>query len=93
MPKCSFCGKEERAFKGLHLIRNSGAIDYYCTSKCRNNANKLKRDKRKVRWAEAFHLVRAKAKAKKEAAVKAEKESGKEVKKEVKKKVTKKKSK
>jgi ribosomal protein L24E len=27
-----------------------------------NNALKLKRDKRKIRWTEAFHEVRAKAK-------------------------------
>jgi len=61
MTKCVFCGKEEYSFKGQHLIRNIGAVDYFCSSKCRNNALKLKRDKRKVRWTEAFHIARDKA--------------------------------
>lgn len=54
MTKCTFCGKEEYAFKGLHLIKNDGSIAYFCSSKCRFNALKLKRDKRKVRWTSAF---------------------------------------
>ncbi|MBI5803705.1 50S ribosomal protein L24e [Candidatus Pacearchaeota archaeon] len=61
MTKCTFCGKEENPHKGLHLIRNSGSIDYFCSSKCRKNSTKLKRDKRKVRWTEAFHVTRDKA--------------------------------
>jgi large subunit ribosomal protein L24e len=63
MTKCVFCGKDESPHKGLHLIRNSGAVDYFCSSKCRKNSLKLKRDKRKVRWTEAFHVTREKAKA------------------------------
>ena len=54
MVKCVFCGKDEYAFKGLHLIRNDGTINYFCSSKCRLNALKLGRDKRKVKWTEAF---------------------------------------
>ncbi len=54
MVKCVFCGKDEYAFKGLHLIRNDGTINYFCSSKCRLNALKLGRDRRKVRWTEAF---------------------------------------
>ena len=50
MTKCSFCGKEEYAFKGIHLIKNDGSISYFCSSKCRVNALKLKRDKRKLKW-------------------------------------------
>lgn len=61
MPKCVFCGKDKDAFRGLHLIRNDGSITYFCSSKCRRNALNLKRDKRKVRWAEAFHITREKA--------------------------------
>lgn len=68
MVKCVFCGKEELAHKGVHLVRNTGSVDYYCSSKCRVNANKLKRDKRKVRWTEAFHITREKSRAKAKAA-------------------------
>jgi len=64
MTKCVFCGKEEHAFKGIHLIKNDNTVNYYCSSKCRLNALKLKRDKRKVKWTEAFREKRKKSKAK-----------------------------
>ena len=54
MTKCSFCGREESPHKGLHLIKNDGSINYFCSSKCRRNALNLRRDKRKVHWTEAF---------------------------------------
>lgn len=60
MTKCVFCGREERYFKGTHVMKNNGTIAYYCSSKCRKNAEKLGRDKRKVRWTEAFHITRDK---------------------------------
>jgi|SRR3989338_5324279 len=50
MTKCVFCGREEHDFKGVHLIKNDGVIDFYCSSKCRKNSLKLKRDKRKMKW-------------------------------------------
>ncbi len=62
MTKCAFCGKEESPFRGIHLIKNDGTIAYYHSSKCRKNALKLKRDRRKVRWTEAFHVARVKSK-------------------------------
>ena len=74
MVKCVFCGKDSSSFKGVHLLRNDGTTSYYCTSKCKRNALNLKRDKRKVRWAEAFHERRAKAKEKSAEKVKIEKE-------------------
>ena len=61
MTKCVFCGKDEKPFRGLHLITNSGTVKYFCSKKCRLNSTKLKRDKRKVRWTEAFHQTREKA--------------------------------
>lgn len=64
MTKCSFCGKDEEYFKGINLIKNDGSVVYFCSSKCRVNALKLKRDKRKVRWTEAFHEKRNKNRAK-----------------------------
>ncbi len=54
MVKCVFCGKEEYAFRGLHLIKNDGSIAYFCSSKCRLNALKLKRDKRKIKWTDSY---------------------------------------
>lgn len=64
MVKCSFCGKEEYAFKGVHLIKNDGSIAYFCSSKCRLNALKLKRDKRKVMWTAAYRETIEKKKEK-----------------------------
>lgn len=61
MTKCTFCGKEERYYKGINLIRNVGTVSFFCSSKCRKNSEKLGRDKRKVRWTEAFHITREKA--------------------------------
>lgn len=63
MTKCTFCGKDENPHKGLHLIRNTGTINYFCSSKCRKNTLKLHRDKRKIRWTSAFHETREKARA------------------------------
>ncbi len=65
MVKCIFCGKEEREYKGIHLMKNDGEIAFYCSHKCRMNALKLNRDKRKVRWTEAFHIARQKSVEKK----------------------------
>lgn len=64
MTKCVFCGKEEKDFKGTSLIKNDGSVNYFCSSKCMKNSGNLNRDKRKVRWAEAFHITREKARNK-----------------------------
>jgi len=49
MPKCTFCGKVYPVMKGLSLARNSGEVDYYCSSKCRKNAQ-LGRKPEKLAW-------------------------------------------
>ncbi len=64
MVKCIFCGKEESPHRGLHLFKNDGSLSYFCSSKCRKNTIKLKRDKRKMKWTEAFHITRDKANVK-----------------------------
>jgi|SRR3989338_1596527 len=69
MTKCFFCGKEEYAHKGVHLIRNTGVVQFFCSSKCRKNSIKLKRDKRKIRWTNAFHETREKARERAKAVV------------------------
>ena len=63
MVKCVFCGCEQESFMGMHLITNVGKVEYYCSSKCRKNALKLKRDKRKLKWTEAYRIAREKARA------------------------------
>ncbi len=64
MTKCNFCGREDSPHKGLHLIKNDGKVAFFCSSKCRKNAMNLGRDNRKMRWAEAFHITRQKARDK-----------------------------
>ena len=64
MVKCVFCGKEEPYFRGIHLIGNDGSVSYYCSSKCRKNALKLKRDRRKLKWTVAHREERVKTIAK-----------------------------
>jgi large subunit ribosomal protein L24e len=83
MVKCTFCGKEEKEYKGIHVIKNTGTVNYYCSSKCRTNSEKLKRDKRKIRWTEAFHITREKARAR-EAETKEKREKERAAKKELK---------
>jgi len=83
MTKCVFCGKDESQYKGVHLIANDGSVNFFCSSKCRKNALKLKRDKKKLKWTEAFRINREKAK--KQANAEAQKEQKIEEKKEDKK--------
>ena len=61
MVKCNFTGKEEHAFKGIHLLKNDGTVEYYSNSKAKKNALKLKRDKRALKWTEAYGIVKQKA--------------------------------
>ncbi len=62
--KCVFCGVEQEDYKGVYFIKNDGSVNYYSSGKCRKNHMKLGRDRRKVKWAEAFHLQRDKRLAK-----------------------------
>ena len=58
--KCVFCGRTQEDYKGVYLLKNEGVAQYYCSNKCRKNNLKLKRDRVKMRWTEAFHLMRQK---------------------------------
>lgn len=60
MTKCVFCGREEHSFKGISLIKNDGTVNYFCSGKCRKNAIKLGRDKKRFKWTEAFRVERQK---------------------------------
>ena len=57
MTKCVFCGDEAHFFQGVNRIKNDGVVDFYCSQKCQKNALKLGRDKRKVKWTEAYKLT------------------------------------
>ncbi|MEM2960815.1 MAG: 50S ribosomal protein L24e [Candidatus Bathyarchaeia archaeon] len=64
MPKprvCSFCGREFPAGTGMLYVRNDGMVLWYCSSKCRKNSLKLKRDSRKLKWTE-YHGKKEKGK-------------------------------
>jgi len=49
--RCSFCGNEVRLGFGITYVRNDGTTKSYCSSKCKVNDLKLKRDPRKLKWA------------------------------------------
>ena len=61
MTKCVFCGYEDNPYKGVHLIGNDGSINFYCSGKCRKNALNLGRDKKKLKWTEAYGISKQKA--------------------------------
>ncbi len=48
---CSFCGKSIPAGTGLMYVKNDGSILYFCSSKCKKNMLKLRRDPNKLKWA------------------------------------------
>jgi len=50
MPRCSFCKQNYEFPRGLTYILNDGNILYFCSSKCRRNQLKLKRDNKRVNW-------------------------------------------
>jgi large subunit ribosomal protein L24e len=65
--KCVFCGKEQEDFRGTYYMKNDGSKNYYCSSKCMKSSLKLKRDKKKFRWAEGFHVMRDKKRVREKA--------------------------
>lgn len=52
--KCSFCGGQIEPGTGLLFVRNDGALLWFCSSKCRKNALKLKRNPRKIKWVKSL---------------------------------------
>jgi len=58
--KCTFCGKEQEDYKGVYLIKNDSTILYFSSGKCLKNYSKLKRDRKKIKWTEAFREVKNK---------------------------------
>jgi|TARA_B100000959_G_C14666801_1_gene494745 large subunit ribosomal protein L24e len=58
--KCTFCGDDIIASYGITYIRNDGVIQHFCSSKCRKNTQKLKRDPRKYKWTAAYQKPQSK---------------------------------
>lgn len=48
--KCSFCNKKIEPGTGTMHITKEGKTIYFCSSKCKKNMLKLKRNPRKVKW-------------------------------------------
>ena len=49
MPRCTFCKDSYEWPRGLTVIQKDGSVKFYCSSKCRKNAN-LGRNSKKVKW-------------------------------------------
>lgn len=83
LAKCAFCGKEHEDYLGTYYIKNDGSTLYFSSSKCMKSHLKLKRDRRKFKWTQAFHEQRDKrlAKAKEVEEIKKKKKAEKAVKK------------
>ncbi|MDP9197243.1 MAG: 50S ribosomal protein L24e [Thermoproteota archaeon] len=51
---CFFCGRQIPAGDGIMLVKNDGAMQWTCSSKCKKNLRKLKRDPRKMKWTDKY---------------------------------------
>ena len=49
MPVCSFCKGQYEFPRGTTVVEKDGTIKFYCSSKCRKNAN-MGRQPKKVNW-------------------------------------------
>lgn len=51
---CSFCGREMEKGTGVLYVRRDGSMLNFCSSKCRKNMLKLKRNPRKLKWTARY---------------------------------------
>ncbi len=49
MPACSFCKQGYEFPRGTTVVHRDGTAKYYCSSKCRKNAE-MGRDNKKAKW-------------------------------------------
>lgn len=49
--KCVFCDLPIEPGTGMMFVRRDGTVLYFCSSRCERNMVKLKRKRRKVKWA------------------------------------------
>jgi len=64
MPVCSFCKQGYEFPRGTTVVQKEGSIKYYCSSKCRKNAE-LGRISKNVNWVRKADIV-SESKEKKE---------------------------
>ncbi len=50
MITCYFCGKEIPKGTGIIYVKKDGKAFYFCSSKCKKNSLKLKREGRRTKW-------------------------------------------
>jgi len=65
MPNCSFCESEIPKGTGIVYAKKDGTVFYFCSSKCRKNTMKLKREGRRQNWTEASRKFKARTAKKK----------------------------
>lgn len=58
MVKCSFCDNDFPKGTGKIFVKKEGTIFYFCSNKCEKNLFKLKRSRRKTKWAERYHQIK-----------------------------------
>jgi large subunit ribosomal protein L24e len=51
---CSFCGKDIPRGTEMIFVNKRGKAQYYCSSKCDKNMNKLGRKPRETKWTAAY---------------------------------------
>ncbi|HUV79507.1 MAG: 50S ribosomal protein L24e [Methanosarcinales archaeon] len=49
--KCSFCDAPLEPGSGMMFVKRDGTVYYFCSSKCERNMLKLRRKRRKLKWA------------------------------------------
>jgi len=59
MPNCSFCDNPVTKGTGMIFIKKDGTIFNFCSSKCRKNTLKLKREGRRQKWTVAARKFKA----------------------------------
>ncbi len=74
MVRCAFCGKEIPKGKGIMYVKADGKVLYFCSSKCKKNALKLKRLGRHWKWTQSY--VEFKEQQKKQAKKRGTKKEG-----------------
>lgn len=59
MADCTFCDDPVKKGTGIIYSKKDGTLFYFCSSKCKKNALKLKREGRRQNWTEACKKFKA----------------------------------
>ena len=55
--QCTFCGNDIEPGTGSMFVRLDGSVNFYCSSKCRKNHLKLRRNPRKLKWTKFYQKI------------------------------------